>query len=365
MAFQIKDFASIVASELNHARAVTKKVTDFQPGSVVRTIMEAPAVEIEEFYLQMFLGLREAIPVSTFLSFGFAQLPAAYATGVVTISSATPLTADIIIPLGAEFRATDGRAYLSTAALTWEQGETQITVPVRHATVGLVGNIAAGAITSSTMFGAGFVVSNLPITTGRDLESFAEREARFADYIASLSRGTIAACTYAAKLSSVQDASGNTVEYVTRAGLVEDAGWVRIYVYSNLGPPSDELVEDGQRRIDGWRDDEVGLIVPGFRSAGVRVDILPMVERSVQLSVSVDMLDGYTLTPAVLQELRDLASAAIIGLQPGETLYLGTLVERMLVATGVHRIVPATNSNIVCAQNEALVPGVITITELA
>lgn len=51
MAFQIKDFASIVASQINHARAVSDKITDFQPGSVARTIMEAPAVEIEELYL--------------------------------------------------------------------------------------------------------------------------------------------------------------------------------------------------------------------------------------------------------------------------------------------------------------------------
>lgn len=361
MAFQIKDFASIVAAEVNHARAVTTKLTDFQPGSVARTIMEAPAVEIEELYLQMFLGLREAIPVSTFLSFGFGQLSAAYAAGIVTISAATPVVADTLIPVGAEFRAADGRLYQATSALTWAQGSSQISVPVRHTVAGLVGNIAAGGINSSPLFGPGFTVSNLPITTGRDLETFAEREARFADYIASLSRGTVAACTYAAKLSSVQDVSGNTVEYVTRAGIVEVPGHVEIFVYSNLGPPSEALLLDGQRRMDGWRDDDAGTITPGFRSAGVRVDVLPMVERSVPLSVTVTMLDGYTLTPAIRQELTDLAAAQIVGLQPGETLYLGTLIERMLAATGVRAIVPSTNTNIVCAPNEALVPGVLTI----
>ena len=51
MPFQIKDFASITAGMLNHARSVTSKITDFQPGSVARTIMEAPAVEVEELVL--------------------------------------------------------------------------------------------------------------------------------------------------------------------------------------------------------------------------------------------------------------------------------------------------------------------------
>ena len=83
--FQIKDFVSISAGSINHARAVTDKVTDWAPGSVARTLIEAPAVEIEELYLQMFLGLRDAIPVATFKSFGFEKLPAARAQGWVTV----------------------------------------------------------------------------------------------------------------------------------------------------------------------------------------------------------------------------------------------------------------------------------------
>ncbi len=55
MAFQIKDFTSIVASMVNHMRGTQKKVTDFQKGSVARTLVEAAAVENEELYLQMFL----------------------------------------------------------------------------------------------------------------------------------------------------------------------------------------------------------------------------------------------------------------------------------------------------------------------
>ena len=54
MSFQIKSFNDIVLSQINHARSVTEKITDFAPGSVARTLMEAPAVEVEELYLQMF-----------------------------------------------------------------------------------------------------------------------------------------------------------------------------------------------------------------------------------------------------------------------------------------------------------------------
>lgn len=356
--FQIKDFASIVAAEINHARAVTTKITDFQPGSVARTLMEAPAVEIEELYLQMFLGLRDAIPVATFLSFGFERLPAARAVGFVSVSSEAPLAAPLTIPVGTDFYATDGRKYISTTEVVWPSGAILSLVPVQYAAAGLAGNIAAGAITSSPFFSTAFVVSNQTIETGRDEETDTEREARFAEFVQSISRGTLVACTYAATQSRVLDADGNIAEYVTRTGVDEQAGHVRIYLYSSLGTPSAALLSNGQTRIDGSDG------TPGYRAAGVRVDVLGMLERAVPLSVDVDMLDGYELDGGVEQQLGDIFAAQIRAVLPGETLYLGSLIEAMLATTGVRAIVPETTENIVCEINEALTPGVLTIGSL-
>lgn len=364
MPFQIKDFASIVAAQINHARAATPKITDFQPGSVSRTLIEAPAVEIEELYLQMFLGLRDAIPVATFLSFGFNPLPAARAVGFVSVSVAQPLTQPLLIPQGAEFSAVDGRKYTAVAAVTWASGSSLVQIPVQHTTAGLVGNIAAGAITSSPFFDASYTISNQTIETGRDAETDAEREVRFAEFVASISRGTLVACSYQVRQSRVLDADGNIAEYVVRSGVDEQPGHVRIYVYSSLGAPSDELLADGQARIDGTTDPVTGAVTPGYRAAGVRVDVLAMQERAVPLSISVEMLPGYPLTAAVEQQLRDIFATQIRSVQPGETLYLGSLIEAMLAANGVQSIVPDTTKNITCEINEALIPGVLTIESL-
>ncbi len=65
MAFQIKDFASIAAAMINYLRASQDRVTDFEPGSVARTMLEATAAELDELYQQLFHGIREAIEVST------------------------------------------------------------------------------------------------------------------------------------------------------------------------------------------------------------------------------------------------------------------------------------------------------------
>lgn len=364
MAFQIKDFVSITASIINHMRGTTTKITDYQPGSVSRTLVEGPAVEIEELYLQMFLGLREAIPVATFRSFGFDKLPAATAVGYVSVATLTPLAQDLLIPAGTEFTATDGRSYLSTEEVTWPAGSGIVLIPVAHSAPGMSGNIAAGAITDSPFFDVGFTVSNQAISNGRDVESDTEQEARFAEFVDSLSRGTDAACTYAAKQSRVLDIAGNIAEYVTRLGVEAGGGRVRLYVYSNIGQPSAALLRDGQRRIDGWTAPETGVVTAGYVAAGIRADVLAMSERAIPLAISVGMLPGYTLTSSVEQQLADLFATAIRGVQPGETLYLGDLTEAMLSAVGVQQIVPASNENITCGVHEALIPGTLTVTAL-
>jgi uncharacterized phage protein gp47/JayE len=365
MAFQIKDFASIAASQINHARGVTTKITDFQPGSVARTLMEAPAVEVEELYLQMFLGLRDAIPVATFKSFGFDKLPMAVARGFASVSASPAPAQDLAVPVGTAFSAVDGRSYVSTDAVTWPAGQAVFRIPVACTVAGAVGNAAEGVITSSALFGDGYTVSNPAITSGRDEESDAEREARFADFVAALSQGTVEACTYKAAQAAVLDADGNLYEYVTRAGLLEQPGYVTIYLYSSRGVPSAGLIADGQLRIDGKRDPDTGAVInTGARAAGIRFSVEAMSERSVPLSVQVEMLDGLVLTADVEQQLGDIYAAALADVQPGTTLYLGTVMDLLLAADGVRRIVPVTSANIVCGVNEVLVAGALTVAAL-
>lgn len=365
MPFQIKDFPSIVAAEVNHARGVTTKITDFQPGSVARTLMEAPAVEMEELYLQMFLGLRDAIPVATFLSFGFDRLPAAVARGYVSISKSPAPAASALVPAGTTFTATDGRIYTSTVSVVWLANASIVRVPVAYSVAGVVGNAAEGSITASPSYGDGYTVGNSDITTGRDVETDSEREARFAEFVSSLSQGTVVASLYKAGQARILNSEGAALEYVTRRGMMESAGYVAIYLYSSAGLPSADLLADGQSRIDGKRDPVTGAVIDaGTRAAGIKIDVLPMVERAVALSIKVAMLPGYSLTSGVQQQLGDIYAAALNNVQPGTTLYLGDLIDDLLAADGVLKIVPQTESNIVCAVNEVLTAGTLTVAAL-
>lgn len=352
---------------LNRMRGSTDKITDFQVGSVARTLIEGPATEIDQLYQQMFIGLREAIPVATFLSFGFAKLPAARAHGVVTVTRTSPGSGPIVIPLGAVFKATDGRSYSSSGAVTWLAADLVVQVPVTADSDGLAGNIAAGAIASSDFFaGQDVTISNQPISSGRDEESDAEQEARFADFVQSLSRGTGVAIRYAVAQAQIVGSSGVADEYVTRVGMEEGGGHVRVFIYSSAGLPSADLLADAQRRVDGYVDEGTGIVVPGYRAAGVRCDVLSMVERTVTFGVQVAMLPGYELDSAVINSMTDIFDASVRAVPSGDVLYIGDLIEGFLGVPGVRQVVPFAdnNENIICAENEVLLPGAFAVDPL-
>ena len=112
MAFFIKDANSITASLIQSVSQSSIALTDFNVGSVVRTMLEAFAQELDEFYLMMFRGILEGIDSSVYNSFDFPALPAIAASGNVVItlnvtgtSPAVPMvpTSNITIPQGFRF----------------------------------------------------------------------------------------------------------------------------------------------------------------------------------------------------------------------------------------------------------------------
>ena len=363
MGFRLKPFAEITRNMISAARGASPRLTDYQRGSVARTLLEAPAVVVEDLYHEIFLGLKAAIPVATFNSFDFQPLPAARARGYVSVTSRTPRADSFTIPDGTEFLTLSGARYISLGDVVWASGESAVVVRVEAEFDGMAGNAPAGAIIRSPAFdGAPVTISNQAMTSGRDAESLDERSARFADFIAALSRGTMTACLYAAKQATVLDASGRISEYVTRSSVDERQGAVRIYLASAIGAPSPQLLANAQRILDGWEDPDTGLPVAGFRPVGVNVTVLPMTVRVVRMSISVGLLPGRVMSTAITQSLNQIFTGMIQQIPSGAVLPLGKMVEALLSAPGVRSIVPHTTENFVCGADEILDAGPLSIT---
>lgn len=138
MAFQIKKFNSILASMINWVSGATDKITDFNVGSVIRTLLEAIAMELEELYYQLLKAVEEAIEEAIYRAFNFPRNPAVKATGLVTFYRSPGSDVAIIIPRGSLVSTS------SSPPVSFEvQSESRLPVISGNAISGSVSSLVA------------------------------------------------------------------------------------------------------------------------------------------------------------------------------------------------------------------------------
>lgn len=206
MNFAVKWFQTIVASMVNYFTGINQQVTDFNIGSRMRTMLESVALEIEQVYYQVYLGIEDAIRNSVFNSFNFPALPAQAAIGLVRFSRSTTATQNYNIPAGTVVMTQPSEtqvsiSFVTIAAAVLLSGDTYVDVQVICTTVGSIGNVLTGTINQMTTSPAGIetVANPNDFYTGKDAETPDAQKTRFQSYISNLSRATLPSLTYAAK----------------------------------------------------------------------------------------------------------------------------------------------------------------------
>lgn len=371
MAFQIKDFASISASMVNWMKAATKKVTDFNIGSVVRTLVEAVATEIDELYQQMWIGLREAIPVSVFNSFQFARIEAVPAGGLVRVT-VTSSAAAVTVAAGTVFTTPGTQvAYTSTEEKSIAAGNTFVDVPVVAGTAGIVGNMAANQAFTLNPAPTNYVssINQTAFINGVNEESDDARLLRFQAYIASLNRGTVAAVEYGLKTTVLTDTAGNVTERVVSAKVIEPwiadntqpVSLVNCYVHNGSGGTSAGLVAKARSVVYGYTETN-GVKIPGWKAAGVQVEVFAATEQTLAVAAVLTAAAGYV--KATLVTAANTAIAEYIRSLPiGDTAVRSEIVAIAMNIDGVYNFVTsAPAGDTAVAASIKLMPGVITIT---
>jgi hypothetical protein len=348
MAFQIKNFVSIAAAMINHMKAVTKKITDFNVGSVARTLVEAPAVEIDELYQQMFAGLMEAIPVATYRSFNFERLAAVSASGLLTVEIAQAAV-DVVIPAGTVFTFEGGATgYASAVDVTITPGNTTASVLVAAVIPGAIGNIPANTEFTAAPLPEGYVGAKnaAAFANGTDEETDEQRAKRFADFIATLQRGTVAALRFGLSTAALFDVNGLETERVRASSVIEPwitnplqpIGLVLCYIHNGSGATSGALVTEAQKVIDGYTEPD-GTKVAGWKSAGVKVIVAAATEVSVNFAGVITAAPGFasaSLIPLVSAAVNNYIQALDIG----ASFLLSEAVSRAKAIQGVADIAP-------------------------
>lgn len=372
MAFQIKDFASITASTINWMRSVTRKVTDFNVGSVVRTMLEAVSAEIEELYQQAFIGLREAIAVAVYNSFSFFRQSSVTASGLVRVVIDVSAS-DTTIVAGTKFTPNVGTVgFIASADVVIPAGSTLGDVPVVATVAGSAGNVAAGTTFALAPNPSGFVsaTSQRALINGRDDESDEQRRLRFNEFIASLNRGTIRAIEYGVtEFAKLYDADDRLIEQVAKVHLVEPylldpennpVGLVYVYIHNGVGSTSGALITKTSQVIHGYVGDD-GVKVPGWKAAGVRVNVYAATEQLLNVAGELTPLPGYAH-----DELVDEAISAItrylLELPIGDAAILAEIVSRVMDIEGVYNfIMTLPVADVDPDETVKVIPGVIAI----
>lgn len=204
--FGVKYFETIAGSIINFFAGNNSKLTDLNVGSRLRTIFEAVAIELEQIYYQLFIGITDGIKTAVYDSFSFPLLQSRAASGTVRFSRTTAApVGGVTIPSGTQVSTAGSSespavAYQTVDTVVIPEGATFIDALVVATTDGSIGNAPAGTVTVliGSPAGVSAVTNQAAFFTGRDLETDSERQARFQTFIANLSRSTLGAIETAA-----------------------------------------------------------------------------------------------------------------------------------------------------------------------
>lgn len=351
--FTPKPAADITADLIEWVRGGTDKLSDFNVGSVVRTLLEAHADELDDYYQAIYYGLLKAIPTAIYIGFGFDVQPATAASGYVVFTRLGELGLPLDIPAGTPLIANSGARFLTQSAVTMPAGDAYATVLARAETAGAAGNIPARTLAlANSNFGDILTVTNpLSLSGGVDAETDDHRAERFAAFIRALARGTLAAVQYAAGIPVITDAEGVVIERVQRQSVFEEPGHVMLYIDNGAWGISGELLAKVQQTVDGYRDPDTLQWIGGYRPAGMRVEVAPMARQAFDVALEIRPT-ALADVDAVELAVRARLETFLAGVAPLQTIRMIDLINVALPVAGVREVVVlAPSANVTVSAN--------------
>ena len=273
MQLPLRTFNTLVQSMAVAVESSANQLLDLKAGSTLRAVLESNAsigLWMQWLNLQVLRSTRAATSEGADLDswmadLTLARLPAAAATGIVTLSRATP-GMPALIPVGALVRTTDGshtfEVTTDTARSTWSAasngyviagGVASIDVPVIAQAAGSTGNVQAGTVSllASAIPGIDAVSNASAFQSGIDAESDDAFRESFRNFISSRSRATPLAVGYA--ISAIQQGLRFALQENTDPAGQPRMGHFVVTVDDGSGSPSSALLATVQSAVDAMR----------------------------------------------------------------------------------------------------------------
>lgn len=348
MGLTMKSFQDILKGMVDWTAQNSSKLIDFSVGSVIRTLYEAVATEIEELYFRMYQNFQWAIENSIYESFGFSKLPATEAYGDLKLTFTGELPVALEIPEGTRFMASlpnNTTLYYETRQdYIIPMGSSEAVIRVYCTVPGTIGNVAANTITRmvNPIQYVSTVTNEQRFITGKDEETDSARRARFANYVQTRSRGTKKALEYG--VLEIPQVSGVYVDD-------SQIGIVRIYAHDAAGDLPDDVKNQIIQNIEN------------YRPAGIPVIVLPTVKILQDVEVNLE-LDTLYNNGNFIQYIKDSIENYLNSFSTSEDLLLSDLNAfiRSIDTIGIKNCTIITPSKDVIVENYQVIrSGTVTV----
>lgn len=355
MSFTVKSFDQIISDMVAWIVANSPNITDLSPGSVIRSFCEGSALSIEEVYVSTYLGFQRYLNNIQESAFDFERKAGTKATTNVVFSR-TGSSGNVTIPSGTRLKTASGLRFITTADISISDGDTDSDpVEAEAESVGTSYNVSSTTITviEDQVAGVDSVTNPAAATGGVDRETDIAFKKRFQDYIEGLGRANLAGIRSAAL----------SVEGITSVDVVEHfppVSDVNATVYiddGSSGGVSTALVADVQSVIDGDGTEEN----PGYRSAGVNVEVAKPAVVTQDIDVTLEVIGGVDVDQ-VESDVIDALTEYVNTLGVGNDIIYNELVTAVMNVYGIaDSDVTTPSSNVTIASTQVGRVGTITI----
>lgn len=339
--FPVKKYKDLLNDMVSWLVANQNKITDFNEGSGIRTILEVISQMGEQIYIRGHIGFTEGLKAVPFYAFNFEKDPASYAAGEV-IFSRSGTSGTINISIGTLVATSDGLQFETTEAGEITGGNSDSSaIDIIATKTGKLYNVPASTIVVIiTPISGVETVNNTSATSGGlDEENDAEFLDRFKDYIEGLSKSNESGLRSGAKgVTGVRSAS--VIEHFPPS-----SGYnTTIYIDDGAGNASQALIDEVEDVLigDGTESN------PGYKAGGTNLRVLAPTKVTITVTAIVDD-DGSVSREALEYLIKDAINNYINNLGIGDDCIRNRIIEAIIGVNGVDDVdltVPASNTTI-------------------
>lgn len=330
-----KTFIEYYENMKNWLIAQSSKLSNFEIGSRIRTLLEGLSLELANSDINVLNGFKNISLDNFYTAFGFARKLGNKGTGFIRIEHtghATPMVYPVftIDLFGVQFT--------TILPVTIPVGSTFVMAEVIAVETGVDGNILALSI--DTDQGKGTILDNTIVydriynqaafTGGTNEESDADRLTRWQAYIKSFRKSTPEACLAAALgVNGVVEAS--VINNINPYTNTPETGWVSLYVTDGTSNPPQALIDEVYKVVAGDALDPVNY--PGIAAAGVKVFVQGITNIMIDIVYDLTLKNSSLLTDAEAKTIAETAAYNYVNNLPiGEDMLLETLQSYILAA---------------------------------